>query len=342
MARLLLTSANKFPDSAVNALSDKGETALHIASLRGSSDVVTLLLGEPRFTSASHKSTTGQATALHKAASGGHVEVTRQLLMASRFPSSAVNTGDKEGSSALHWAAWSGHCEVVEELLNSDRFTSVNSRNKFGSTAFHASAFKGQSRILEILLASPRLTTSGLPNSVGHNALHLASMQGHGEVVEALLASGHFHNSAVNAVTASDGDTALHLAVQFRHRSSAFSLLQSRRFRAVLTRAARDGRTALHVAAANIDSDDAMSLTRVLLESNRFTAEAIEAEDKLGRTVLHLMVEKGHLEAAQILQKSGKFNAVAARENKHKRTALDIARAHADTEMISLLESWSQ
>ena len=341
VVQLLLTSANKFPDSAVNALGDKGETALHSAAHHGSSAVVKLLLGEPRFTSASQKNTTNQATALHVAVGRGHVEATQRLLMAIRFPTSAVNTGDKEGSSALHWAAWLGHCDIVEELLNSDRFTSVNSRNKFGSTAVHTAAFKGQTSVLEVLLANPRFTASNLPNSVGHNALHLATMQGHSESVKALLASGRFDTAAVNAATLNDGETALHLAMDFRRVPVARLLLRCQRFTTMLATTAREERTALHLAAACRDSDDVACLTEALLGSDQFTAEASEAQDKSGRTALHLMVERGHLEAAQMLQKSGKFTAVAAREGRGKRTALDIAKARGNTEMIGLLESWS-
>ena len=327
---------------AVNATNLNGDTALHVAVGYGNSDVAKLLLENPRFTSVPHQNARDQATALHSAAIGGHAETTRLLLTATRFPSSAVNAKTKDGNSALHNAAWFGHCDVVEELLNSNRFASVSSQNKFGSTALLAAAFKGHSRISEILLASPRFTASSLPNSAGYNALHLAIVQGHSEVVEALLSSSHFDSSTVNAVTLDDGLTALHLAVQLRRVPVAYLLLQCQRFSAILATTARDGRTALHLAAARRESLDASSLVEALLGSDRFTAEASEARDKSGCTALHLMVERGHFEAAQMLQKSGKFTAVGARQGRHNRSALDIAKARADTQMVSLLESWSQ
>ena len=118
----------------MNALHFFGSTALHTAAFYGSLDVVTLLLEEPRFTRVAHQNFRHQATALHMAAERVHADATRQLLVATRFPSSAVNAVDKEGNSALHWAAWLGHHEVVEELLKSDRFMSVNSSNNFGGT----------------------------------------------------------------------------------------------------------------------------------------------------------------------------------------------------------------
>ena len=328
--------------NAVNALDVFGSSALHVAAHYGSSAVAKVLLEEPRFTKASHQNSRSKATALHSAALGGHVEVTQLLLMATQFPSSAVNAVDKEGSSALHYAAGLGHCQVMEELLNSNRFTSVNSRNLHGSMAIHAAAFRGQVHALQILLSSSRFTASSLPNSGGQTALHLAAMQGHCEVVKVLLASVRFDDSAVNATTLGAGKTALHLAVQLRHVSVVNLLLLSQRFNAVLRITTWEGHTALHLAVACSDSGDATSLTETLLGSNHFTQEATEAQDKSGRTVLHMLAERGHYAAAQVLQKSGRFTAVAVREDRQQRTALDIASARADTAMISLLRSWSQ
>ena len=328
--------------NAVNALDVFGCSSLHIAARFGSSDVAKVLLEEPKFTKASHRDTRWHATALHSAALGGHVEAARQLLVATRFPSSAVNAVDKEGSSALHYPAGFGHCEVMGELLNSNRFTSVNSRNLLGSTAIHAAAFRGQVHALQILLSSSRFTASSLPNSSRQTALHLAAMQGHCEVVKVLLESDRFDDSAVNATTLGAGKTALHLAVQLRHVSVVRLLLLSQRFDAVLCTTTREGHTALHLVVACSDSGDATSLTEILLGSNRFTQEATEAQDKSGRTVLHILAEKGHHEAAQVLQRSGKFTAVAAREDRQQRTPLDIVSARADTAMITLLRSWSQ
>ena len=293
-------------------------------------------------TKATHQQARWHGTALHSAAFAGHVETTRLLLMAARFPSSAVNTVDKDVSSALHYAAGLGQSEVMGELLNSNRFTSVNSRNMLGSTAIHAAAFRGQAYALQILLSSSRFTASSLPNSSGQTALHLAAMQGHCEVVKVLLASDRFDKAAVNTTTLGAGKTALHLAVQLRHVSVVRLFLLSQRFDAVLCTTTREGHTALHLAAACSDSGDATSLTEILLGGNRFTQEATEAQDKSGRTVLHILAEKGYHAAAQVLQRSGKFTAVAAREDRQQRAPLDIASARADTAMIALLRSWSQ
>ena len=62
-----------------------------------------------------------------------------------------------------------------------------------------------------------------------------------------------------------------------------------------------------------------------------------------GRTALHIMAEKGQLEAVKLLRDSGKFSAASVRisSSNDSRTALDIAKGRRDTEMIALLEAWT-
>ena len=78
---------------------------------------------------------------------------------------------------------------------------------------------------------------------------------------------------------------------------------------------------------------------QALLDSARFTTEAVNALDALGRTALHIAVEKGDLEAARLLQQSRKFTSLAT-ESHSKGTALEIALAHGHSEMIELLQMW--
>ena len=61
-----------------------------------------------------------------------------------------------------------------------------------------------------------------------------------------------------------------------------------------------------------------------------------------GRTALHIIADKGQLEAAKLLRASGKFSPAAVRLSisNDNRTALDIAKGRRDTEMIALLKAW--
>ena len=219
------------------------------------------------------------------------------LLMATRFPIASVNAVNKYGNSALHAAAYSGKLAVADALLKSWRFEQSNSLNKMGSTALHIAAFFGHADVVQLLLASRRFTASSLANGSGLNALHLGAMQGQHQVVEVFLASFKFDRSAVNAITPDDGSTALHLAVQFRRLSVVSLLLENKRFSSV-RKATANGHTALHLAAA-CPSD---GMVAALLNSDRFTTEVVTATNSSGRTALHIMAEKGQLEAARLLR----------------------------------------
>ncbi|XP_019861126.1 PREDICTED: osteoclast-stimulating factor 1-like, partial [Amphimedon queenslandica] len=63
----------------------------------------------------------------------------------------SVNGLDKSGSTALHWAASGGHIECVERLLSIPN-VEINVQNKLDDTQLHNSAWKGHHVIVEMLL----------------------------------------------------------------------------------------------------------------------------------------------------------------------------------------------
>ena len=262
---------------AVNALDFAGASALHVAAHCGQSAVVELLLQHRRFQIASWKNRSDEATAIHSAAYGGNPEVARVLLAAQgRFSTSAVNAVGKHGNTALHTAALRGHVGVAEELLNSIRFDRVNACNLVSGTALHTAAFHGHADVVHLLLSHPRFTASAMPNDFGQSALHLAASKGHTEVAMMLLTShDHFPRQAVNAATAVDNATALHVAVRSGQKAMVSLLLQEDRFDVVSSQTAIDGHTALHLAAKGAHPE----IIAAVLKSDRFSTDAAIAPD---------------------------------------------------------------
>ena len=85
-------------------------------------------------------------TALHYAASRGHVAIVNELLQAGM----KVDVRTNDGETPLHVAVFSGHLLVVEQLL--DNNADVNAVNNDNETPlFHASS-QGRPLILRILL----------------------------------------------------------------------------------------------------------------------------------------------------------------------------------------------
>ena len=307
----------------VNALEHHGSSALHVAAHYGQSSVAELLLWHPRFQIASSKNRKHEATALHAAAEEGHAEAARVLLSAQgRFSTSAVNSLQKHGSTALHIAALCGHLDVAQELLDCARFNAVNACNLGSGTALHTAAFHGHADVVHLLLSHPRFTASALPNEYGQTALHLAASKGHTQVAMTLLGShDHYPWQAVNATTDVDHATALHVAVRSGHEAMVSWLLQTDRFDTVNSQTAKNGHTALHLAAKGAHPE----IIAAVLKSKRFSTDAVNAVDSVGRTALHLMVERGSLVGVQLLRGSKKFSKPRAKSERHG-SALDVAK----------------
>ena len=173
-----------------------------------------------------------------------------------------------------------------------------------------------------------------MANRRGLIALHVAAAQGHERVIGVLLRSVRSPDAAINAVTQGSGATALHLAVTRKHVAAAQLLLRSPRFQAVCNATTTERHTALHLAVANGCSAD---MVQSLLDSARFTADAVNAIDALGRTALHIAAERGDVPAALQLQRSRKFTSLATACHRQG-TALDIALRRGHQEMIELLQ----
>eukprot|EP00966_Prymnesium_polylepis_P147549 3408649-Prymnesium_polylepis.1 len=129
----------------------------------------------------------------------------------------------------------------------------VTARDSFGFTPLHHAAQAGHSALVDYLLQLP--TALGMPRAplesetnAEERPLHLAAQGGHVDTVRRLLEQGA-HPEKTNYV----GHTALHLAVQGGDAPRFLLTVQEmvkREWRANLNAQARDGATALHIAAA--------------------------------------------------------------------------------------------
>ncbi|PKI61665.1 hypothetical protein CRG98_017889 [Punica granatum] len=142
-------------------------------------------------------------TALHTAASQGHIEVVKLLLEAG---SGLATIAKSNGKTALHSAARNGHLEVIKMLLEKEP-SIVTRTDKKGQTALHM-AVKGQNvEVVEVLIrADPSLVN--MVDAKGNATLHIASRKGRSQVVRMLLSCAETNTKAVNR----SGETALDTA----------------------------------------------------------------------------------------------------------------------------------
>jgi ankyrin repeat protein len=86
------------------------------------------------------------ATALHNAASQGHLHVVDWLLSAG----ADVSVQDTYGSTPLIWAAYQGQSKVVERLLSAQ--ANINHINQAGATALVSGIQSGKMDVVKTLL----------------------------------------------------------------------------------------------------------------------------------------------------------------------------------------------
>jgi ankyrin repeat protein len=157
----------------------RDSAALHLASHRGHTDVVALLLKHRAPVAV--KDRKGWEP-LHMAADGGHVDVLR--LLVDHGAKVSTRTGDYQ-QEPLHLSARIGHADAVKFLLSSG--ANVDARSGRGSnyTPLHYAANYGKIDATRELLAGGADT-----KATGYQEktpLQLADESGHSEVAELLL-----------------------------------------------------------------------------------------------------------------------------------------------------------
>ncbi|XP_042508393.1 ankyrin repeat-containing protein At5g02620-like [Macadamia integrifolia] len=157
---------NAFPPLAMTTDSSN-TTALHTAATQGHIDVVNLLL-ETDSNLAKIARNNGK-TALHSAARMGHLEVVKSLI--SKDPSTCFRT-DKKAQTALHMAVKGTKIDIVLELLKPDPSVIMLEDNK-GNTALHIATRKGRIQIICCLLSVEGINVSGI-NKDGQTPLDIA------------------------------------------------------------------------------------------------------------------------------------------------------------------------
>ncbi|KAK3442190.1 hypothetical protein EUGRSUZ_B02414 [Eucalyptus grandis] len=158
-------------------------TALHTAATQGHIDLVNVLLEAGSGLATIAKS--NGKTALHSAARNGHLEVVKLLL--DREPS-IVTRVDKKGQTALHMAVKGQSVEVVDELIRADP-SSINMVDTKGNTSLHIASRKGRDQIVRLLLSCSETNTE-LINRSGETALDTAEKMGHSNVAMILQECG--------------------------------------------------------------------------------------------------------------------------------------------------------
>ncbi|KAF8248501.1 hypothetical protein K440DRAFT_679759 [Wilcoxina mikolae CBS 423.85] len=214
----------------INAVNEKGWSALHIATKSRRNNVARLLI---RWGADIEKDNWFGQRPFHAAAGYKNVDVVDLMLEKGRNIDEANHNGD----TTLHRAALYEDYEAVQLLLDGASFcgigwgiggnsvlaregADIKCKDQFVTTPLHDAAKNGRKDVVQLLLARGANINDG--DIDGINALHWAVVRRHREVVRLLLEFG-----ADIEARSSDGWSALHFAARGGTRDMAQLLLEN-------------------------------------------------------------------------------------------------------------------
>ncbi|CAG5121213.1 unnamed protein product [Candidula unifasciata] len=161
--------------------SEEGESLLSLACSAGYYELAQVLLTMKA--NVEDRGIKGDCTPLMEAASGGHVDIVRLLLL----HHADINAQSSAGNTPLHYGACGGFKDVVLELVMNGANVEIHNEN--GHTPLMEAASAGHVEVAKILLEhGAGINTHS--NEFKESALTLACYKGHLEMVKFLLEAG--------------------------------------------------------------------------------------------------------------------------------------------------------
>ncbi|XP_071115765.1 death-associated protein kinase 1-like [Haliotis cracherodii] len=263
----------------LNTANKHGETAVHMAASGGHVDVIKFL--QSKGVDVGVRDKQGDS-AVYWAARQGQLDVIKYLQEAN-VPLDGKN---KSGENALHVAARYGHAHVVDHLCEAG--VSINLQDSLGETPAHSAAWHGFSHIVRSLCFADAVLD--IQNKEGETALHCASVRGNLPCVKILLE----HGAPLNHMD-KRGSTSLHMACHRHHTSIALLLLNAGCEMDLMEK--ETGESALHAAAR----EGLLSIVHTMCELG-CKVDTVSVD---GLTPLHLASKAGHIDIVRCLLLAG-------------------------------------
>uniref|UniRef100_A0A669ER29 Ankyrin 3 n=1 Tax=Oreochromis niloticus TaxID=8128 RepID=A0A669ER29_ORENI len=302
MVRLLLERGAK-----IDARTKDGLTPLHCGARSGHEQVVEMLLnrGAPILSK-----TKNGLSPLHMATQGDHLNCV-QLLLHHDVP---VDDVTNDYLTALHVAAHCGHYKVAKVIV--DKKANPNAKALNGFTPLHIACKKNRLKVMELLLkhgaSIQAVTESGL------TPIHVAAFMGHENIVHQLINHGASPNTSNVR-----GETALHMAARAGQSNVVRYLIQNG---ARVDAKAKDDQTPLHIS-SRLGKQD---IVQQLLANGACP----DATTNSGYTPLHLAAREGHRDIAAMLLDHGASMGITTKKGF---TPLHVAAKYGKIEVANLL-----
>ncbi|OOQ87883.1 hypothetical protein PEBR_15031 [Penicillium brasilianum] len=321
--------------------------ALHVAAKLGNATIFEILLNICKVTEQDLEG----FTALHHAASRGHLAICQLLLRAKKMK---VNARSKSQCTPLWLAASNGHEEVVSLLIEKqadimasdalihqapisrgaenghkavvkvliEKGADLEARDKrWGQTPLLWAAENGHGAVVKVLL-DKGADLEAKDEHWGRTALSWAAGNGHGAVVRVLLEKG----ADFEVKDMEWGRTPLSWAAENGHEAVVKVLLEEG---ADIEAKDKDlGQTPLSRAAGNGHE----AVVRVLLEKG---ADFEAKDDDLGQRPLSRAAARGHEAVVRVLLEKGAY--IEAKDNNFGQTPLSRAAGHGHEAVVRVL-----
>ena len=160
-------------------------------------------------------------TVLHNAASGGHLNIVRYLVVECK---SRINSRDEEGHTPLHNAAHEGKVEVVQ-FLASHPSCDLQVRDKHGRIPLHYACQNGHFDAARVLLKDYKCNSLVQDSTNGSTSLHLAAGRNHLQILKMICSMPNCKPDLKDK----HGRTALHYACQENSIATAKYLISEQK-----------------------------------------------------------------------------------------------------------------
>ncbi|XP_073004952.1 protein ACCELERATED CELL DEATH 6-like [Typha latifolia] len=312
--------------------------------------------------------TIGGNTALHIAATHGHLELA-QLICEKEM--SLLVARNVMLETPLHCAVRAGHDKIVSFFVTSftsegkdagvGNRTAIRARNRHEETALHLAVQNGHVDIAKELMSSdPELAS--MVDEQGISPLYLAANAGSLAVLRAILGSSSSTTPTTVSYAGPDGQTAMHAAVFLKKSGIVIELLKWNQIPAKI--ADKSGSTPLHYASFIGDAEVVKLLLRhdtrpayisdldglfpvhvaarcgAVAVIGVFLEKCLDLDELLnneGRNLLHIAVEHEKIELVKYVCRKPELVKLMNGEDYEWNTPLHLAVRKGDQKTVSLL-----